>query len=46
MVGAIGWRIDSGTGQLEGATGLITSNFLVDGAGAVTDNHCGLIFLP
>jgi hypothetical protein len=46
LAGAITWRIDSGEGQLEGATGLITSNFLVGSAGEVTDNHFGLIFLP
>lgn len=43
--GAVSWRIDSGEGQLAGATGLITSNFLVGSAGEVTDNHFGLIFL-
>ena len=43
--GSVIWKIDRGEGQLEGATGLITSNFLVSGAGEVTDNHFGVIFL-
>ena len=29
-----------------GANGLITSNFFVSGAGEVTDNHFGIIFVP
>ena len=43
--GTIAWRIDSGEGQLEGATGLITSNFTVSGTGEVVDNQFGVIFL-
>ncbi|MCA1556143.1 MAG: hypothetical protein LC747_05585 [Acidobacteria bacterium] len=43
--GAVTWKIDRGEGQLEGATGLITSNFTVSGTGEVTDNHFGVIFL-
>ncbi len=43
--GSVIWKIDRGEGQFEGATGLITSNFLVSGAGEVTDNHFGGIFL-
>jgi len=43
--GCVAWRIDSGKGRFEGATGLITSNFLVTAAGEVTDHHFGLIFL-
>jgi hypothetical protein len=46
MAGAVTWRIDGGTGQLEGASGLITSNFTVGSAGEVTDNHFGVMFLP
>ncbi len=46
MHGVIGWRVDSGEGQFAGATGLITSNFTVDAAGAVTDHHFGLLHLP
>ena len=43
--GTIMWRVDSGTGQFEGATGLITSNFTVGSKGEVTDNQFGVIFL-
>ena len=43
--GSVIWKIDRGEGQFEGATGLITSNFLVNGAGEVIDNHFGVIFL-
>jgi hypothetical protein len=37
--------VDSGEGQFQGATGYITSNFLVSDQGEVTDYHFGLIFL-
>ena len=43
--GTVNWRVDSGDGQFEGATGLITSNFTVGPNGEVVDNHFGLIFL-
>jgi hypothetical protein len=43
--GAITWKIDRGEGQFAGASGLITSNFFVSGAGEVTDNHFGVIFV-
>ena len=42
--GCVCWRVDSGSGQLEGATGLITSNFTVDSSGTVTDNHFGVFW--
>ena len=42
--GAISWKIDSGTGPLAGATGIITSNFTVSGAGEVVDNQWGVLF--
>lgn len=42
--GCVCWRVDSGEGQFAGATGLITSNFTVDAAGAVTDNHFGVLW--
>ena len=45
MAGAVTWRIDGGEGQLAGASGLITSNFTVDGAGNVTDNQLGMIYV-
>ncbi len=43
--GAISWKIDSGEGQFDGATGFITSNFSISDAGDITDNHFGSIFL-
>ena len=43
--GGICWKIDSGTGIFDGATGIITSNFTVSGSGAVVDSHWGVIFL-
>ena len=43
MVGAVIWKVDSGDGQFKGATGLITSNFNVDGTGGVTDHQFGVI---
>ena len=44
--GAISWRIDSGTGQFAGATGIITSNFTFSAEGEVTDHQFGVIWLP
>ena len=44
MAGTVVWRVDGGEGQFEGATGLITSNFLFTDAGEVTDYHFGVIF--
>lgn len=43
--GSVIWRIERGEGQFAGASGLITSNFFVSATGAVTDNHCGVIFV-
>lgn len=43
--GAICWDVNGGTGVFEGATGIITSNFLVSEGGEVVDNHWGVIFL-
>ena len=43
--GAISWKVDSGTGPLAGATGIITSNFTVSGAGEVVDNQWGVFFV-
>jgi hypothetical protein len=43
--GAIHWRIDSGTGQFEGASGIITSNFTLSEDGAVTDRQFGVIWV-
>jgi hypothetical protein len=44
--GAVVWKVERGEGQFAGATGLITSNFLVSSEGEVTDNHCGVLFVP
>jgi len=40
------WKVDRGEGQFTGATGLITSNFVVSPEGEVTDHHCGVLFVP
>ena len=42
--GGISWRVDGGTGPLEGASGIITSNFTVSGSGDVADNQWGVIY--
>jgi hypothetical protein len=44
MAGAVIWRIDSGEGQFEGASGNITSNFFLGADGSVTDYHFGVIY--
>jgi hypothetical protein len=41
--GAVMWRVEGGQGQFEGAQGLITSNFIISGAGEVTDHQMGVI---
>jgi hypothetical protein len=43
--GGISWKVDSGTGPLAGATGIITSNFTVSGSGEVVDNQWGALFV-
>ena len=43
--GVISWRIDRGSGQFAGATGLITSNFTFSDKGEVTDCQFGVIWL-
>ena len=43
--GAVIWRVEGGEGQFAGASGLITSNFLVSDTGEVTDNQFGVIFV-
>lgn len=43
--GAVMWRVESGEGQFAGASGLVTSNFFVDGNGAVTDHQFGVLFV-
>ena len=45
--GVVNWRIDSGSGALAGATGAISSNFLVDLASdELHDTHLALVWLP
>jgi hypothetical protein len=43
--GAAVWRINGGEGQFAGASGLITSNFIVGKAGEVTEYHLGVILV-
>jgi hypothetical protein len=43
--GAAIWRVDGGEGQFAGASGLISSNFLVSDAGEVTDHLFGVVFV-
>ena len=43
--GAVLWKVEGGDGQFDGATGYITSNFLVAPDGEVTDHQLGVIFL-
>ena len=40
------WRIEEGTGQFAGPSGLITSNFFVDQGLEVVDHHFGVLLLP
>ena len=44
--GTVTWQVDRGEGQFEGATGLITANFTIGGAGEVTDNQFAVLYLP
>ena len=44
--GAVIWRVTAGTGEFQGATGYITSNFTVSGTGEVVDNHYVRMVLP
>ena len=44
--GTVIWKVDEGTGQFAGATGLITSNFFVTEGLEVTDHHFGVLLLP
>ncbi|MFN3322682.1 MAG: hypothetical protein ACK5AZ_04225 [Bryobacteraceae bacterium] len=41
--GSVTYEVERGEGQFQGATGLITSNFLVDEAGEVTEFHCAVL---
>jgi hypothetical protein len=49
--GTVMWQVDQGEGFFDGATGAITSNFLVDGSkpkdeGELIAYHFGVIYLP
>ena len=44
--GAVVWSVTGGEGLFAGAQGLITSNFVVNAAGDVVDNHFARIYLP
>lgn len=45
--GVVNWKIDSGIGAFAGATGAISSNFLVDLASdELHDTHLALVWLP
>ena len=43
--GCIIWKIDGGTGQFEDASGYITSNFVGNPDGTISDHQFGVIFL-
>ena len=44
--GAVIWEITGGEGRFRGAQGLITSNFIVDPEGEVTDDQFARLYLP
>lgn len=44
--GVISWRITSGDGEFQGASGYITSNFTVGASGDVVDNHYVRMVFP
>jgi hypothetical protein len=47
MHGSVIWRITQGQGRFQGASGLITSNFLLTPAtGAVDEQQVAVVFLP
>jgi hypothetical protein len=47
LQGAVIWRITEGRGRFEGASGLITSNFLLRPAtGELEDRQNAVVFLP
>jgi hypothetical protein len=43
--GAVMWVVTGGRGALQGATGLITSNFTVSAQGEVIDHHVARLYL-
>jgi hypothetical protein len=44
--GGVLWSITGGDGVFAGASGLITSNFVVSAEGEVVDNHFARLYLP
>ena len=42
--GTVVWSIDGGEGHFDGATGLITSNFLLSATGDLTENQLAVVF--
>ena len=46
MTGAVSWKIDGGSGNFEGASGVITSAFTLTESGDLSEYHCGLLFVP
>jgi hypothetical protein len=46
LAGAANWKVEGGEGQFAGATGLITSNFILSETGEINDYHFGVIFIP
>lgn len=44
--GTIMWQVEGGEGQFAGATGLITSNALLDAKLRVVDHQFGVIYVP
>ena len=44
--GTVMWHIDGGEGQFAGATGLITSNAILDASLGVVDHQFGVIYVP
>jgi hypothetical protein len=42
--GTVVWTIEGGVGHFEGASGLITSNFLLSATGDLTENQLGVVF--
>ena len=45
VAGGVLWRVTGGEGVFDGARGLVTSNFTVDGDGQVVDNHVARLYL-
>src|SRR5581483_685809 len=43
--GAVVWKVEGGDGPFDGASGFITSNFLVGPDGEVVDHQLGVIFI-